>query len=159
MIVFELICPKHHRFEGWFASAGDFDGQKLRGLLSCPVCGNASIEKLPTARIGKAEVRQLEARAPEARQPQPDTGAAKGNTPMQVAAAIAPEKLHELIDFVLMNTENVGPDFPAEARRIHNQEAPHRSIRGVATRAETEELLEEGIKVMSLPIPPRDGWH
>ncbi len=156
MIVFELICPKHHRFEGWFASAGDFDGQKNRGLLSCPVCGHSSIEKLPTAKIGKVEPRQLES-VPESKQPKTDGGG--GRNDAVPAVAIPPEKLHELIDFVLMNTENVGKDFPAEARRIHYHEAPHRSIRGVATRTETEELLEEGIQVMSLPIPPRDGWH
>ena len=58
-----------------------------------------------------------------------------------------------------MNTENVGAEFPAEARRIHYRETPYRSIRGVASRAQTEELLEEGIQVMSLPIPPRGDWH
>lgn len=149
MIVFELICPKHHRFEGWFASAGDFDGQKGRGLLSCPVCGNSRIEKLPTAKIGKAEARQPEAAAP----------ASQGDLPVPANAAIHPGRLNELIDFVLMNTENVGAAFPSEARRIHYREVPHRNIRGVATSAETEELLEEGIQVLPLPIPPRGGWH
>ncbi|TMH36597.1 MAG: DUF1178 family protein, partial [Betaproteobacteria bacterium] len=55
MIVFELICADRHRFEGWFASAGDFEGQKARGLLSCPVCSDSSIEKLLTAKIGRPE--------------------------------------------------------------------------------------------------------
>ena len=50
MIVFELICTGKHRFEGWFASAEDFDAQKARGLLSCPSCGNAQVEKLLTAK-------------------------------------------------------------------------------------------------------------
>ena len=50
MIVFELICADRHRFEGWFASAGDFEGQKGRGLLSCPVCGASKVEKLLTAK-------------------------------------------------------------------------------------------------------------
>lgn len=154
MIVFELICAKHHRFEGWFASAGDFDSQKKRGLLSCPSCSSTRIEKLPTAKIGKAEARQSDARQPEAA-----AGPAEGGMPVPATAGIRPGKLNELIDFVLMNTENVGTEFPAEARRIHKQEVPQRNIRGVATRAETEELLEEGIQVMSLPIPPRGGWH
>ena len=55
MIVFELICAHRHRFEGWFASAEDFEGQKARGLLACPACGDSSIEKLLTAKIGKPE--------------------------------------------------------------------------------------------------------
>lgn len=142
MIVFELICPNHHRFEGWFASAEDFGDQKAGGLLSCPACGHSHIEKLPTAKIRKPE--QQTPVAPQPAQPP---------VPRQ------PASLGELIDFILANTEDVGADFPEEARRIHNSEAPHRNIRGTATRQETEELLEEGVPVMPLPIPPQADWH
>ena len=142
MIVFELICADRHRFEGWFASAGDFEGQKARGLLSCPVCSDCSIEKLLTAKIGR-----------------PDAEAPRDNTRAPVAPAARPRKLHEMIDYILLNTENVGENFPAEARRIHHKEVPQRNIRGVATGEETRELLEEGIAVMPLPIPPRKDWH
>ncbi|HKB61235.1 MAG TPA: DUF1178 family protein, partial [Burkholderiales bacterium] len=38
-------------------------------------------------------------------------------------------------------------------------QVPERNIRGVATGEETRELLEEGIAVMPLPIPPRKDWH
>jgi hypothetical protein len=142
MIVFELICADRHRFEGWFASAHDFDNQKARGLLACPVCSDSSIEKLLTAKIGKVE-------APE-----------RENEALPVPAhAARPRNMGELIDFILLNTENVGERFAAEARRIHRKEAPLRSIRGVASREDTEELLEEGIAVMPLPVPPRTDWH
>jgi hypothetical protein len=140
VIVFELICADRHRFEGWFVSAEDFEGQKARGLLSCPVCSDSSIEKLLTAKIGR-----------------PDAGAPRENA--QLPAAVRPRNLHEMIDTILLNTENVGDDFPAEARRIHHKEVPQRSIRGLATGEETRELLEEGIAVMPLPIPPRKDWH
>jgi hypothetical protein len=138
VIVFELICADRHRFEGWFASAGDFEGQKARGLLSCPVCSDSSIEKLLTAKIGRHE-------APASAQPP--------------AQPVQPRNVHELIDVILLSTENVGRDFPSEARRIHRKEARERSIRGVATGEETRDLLEEGIAVMPLPIPPREDWH
>jgi hypothetical protein len=142
MIVFELICPDHHRFEGWFASAEEFEAQKARGLLSCPVCADSDIEKLLTAKIGKADAaeqsdKKLPAKAGHARS----------------------RSLNEMIDLILLNTENVGEEFPEEARRIHRKEIEHRNIRGVATPEETEDLLEEGIPVMPLPIPPRGGWH
>ena len=140
MIVFELICAHRHRFEGWFASAEDFEGQKARGLLSCPACGGSRIEKLLTAKIGR----------PEAGAPAPAP---------QPAAAANPRSVQEMIDTILLNTENVGKDFPSEARRIHRKEARERSIRGVATGEETRDLLEEGIAVMPLPIPPREDWH
>jgi len=145
VIVFELICPKHHRFEGWFASAGDFDGQKDRGLLSCPSCGRAEIEKLPTAKIRTSGPELLPAVREEQAAMSP-----KANPPAN---------LQELIDYVLMNTENVGTKFATEARRIHQHEVPYRNIRGTASRQETEELLDEGIPVMALPIPSQNDWH
>ncbi len=141
MIVFELICPDRHRFEGWFASAGDFESQKSRGLLSCPVCSDCSIEKLLTAKIGKPEGEPAAEKAPAA------------------APAAKPRSLGEIVDYILLNTENVGEAFPAEARRIHRKEAPERGIRGIATGEETRELLEEGIAVMPLPVPQRKDWH
>ena len=142
MIVFELICADRHRFEGWFVSAEDFEGQRARGLLSCPVCSDSSIEKLLTAKIGR-----------------PDAEPPRENAQAPVAPAVRPRNLHEMIDYILLNTENVGENFPAEARRIHHKEVPQRNIRGVATGEETRELLEEGIAVMPLPIPPRKDWH
>jgi hypothetical protein len=142
MIVFELICSDRHRFEGWFASGDDFDGQKARGMLSCPVCSDSSIEKLLTAKIGTPEIL-----------------AAHGELPVPAKQGERPRNFNELIDYVLMNTENVGKNFPGEARRIHRNEIPHRNIRGVATHEETRELLEEGIAVLPLPIPGRSDWH
>lgn len=68
-------------------------------------------------------------------------------------------RLQELIDYVLTNTDNVGKQFAEEARRMHYQEAPYRNIRGTTSRREAEDLLEEGIPVMALPIPPQGDWH
>lgn len=143
MIVFELICTDRHRFEGWFASADDFESQKAHGLLSCPVCSDSGIEKLLTAKIGKPEA----------------DFTAEGNTAAAPEQTHKPRDLNALIDYVLFNTEDVGKEFPAEARRIHRKQAPKRSIRGVATGKETQDLLEEGIAVMPLPLPPRKDWH
>ena len=53
---------------------------------------------------------------------------------------------------IMTKTEDVGESFPEEARKIHYQEVPERSIRGVATADEAAELLEEGIEVFSLPM-------
>lgn len=145
MIIFELVCPKQHRFEGWFSSSGDFDGQKAGGLLSCPSCGRHDIEKLPTAKIRTSGPEVLPAVREE-----------RSSVPSR---AQPPANLHELVEYVLMNTENVGRDFATEARRIHQHEVPFRNIRGTASRQETEELLEEGIPVMALPIPPQNDWH
>ena len=54
---------------------------------------------------------------------------------------------------VIANTEDVGTQFVSEARKMHYGETQERSIRGQATADETQELLEEGISVLPLPIP------
>ena len=144
MIVFELICKDQHRFEGWFASGEDFTSQQSRGLLNCPVCGGAHVVKLPTAKIRKQSTEVVPA-APDNAVLQPTQG--------------SKIDISRVIDYILTHTEDVGKGFAEEARKIHYQEAPRRSIRGVATRSETEELTEEGVPVFSLPIPPQDRWN
>lgn len=54
---------------------------------------------------------------------------------------------------VVANTDDVGDQFAEEARKIHYGEAEERGIRGKASRAETESLIEEGIAVMPLVLP------
>ncbi len=143
MIVYDLACDKAHRFEGWFASADDFDAQLRREQISCPVCGSVSVSRqlsAPYLNTGaSAEARQAPANA---------TAVAGGDL----------ERLHrKFVEFVLKNSEDVGKEFPAEARAIHNEEKPRRSIRGEASRDEVEELREEGIDVYplhGLPTPP-----
>ncbi|OFW02196.1 MAG: hypothetical protein A3G20_09475 [Acidobacteria bacterium RIFCSPLOWO2_12_FULL_59_11] len=142
MIVFDLICKDQHRFEGWFASGEDFTSQKGQGLLECPICGGAHVEKLPAAKIRK--------------QSEPAV-------PAQISAA-QPDKtgkfdVSRIIDYILAHSEDVGKSFAEEARKIHYQETPQRSIRGVASRTEAEDLRDEGIPVFSLPVPPQDRWN
>jgi hypothetical protein len=142
MIVFDLICRDQHRFEGWFSSGEDFTSQKNRGLLACPVCGGAHVEKLPAAKIRK----QSELAAPS------PSGASQPGKNDQVDVS-------RVIDYILTHSEDVGRNFAEEARKIHYQKTPQRSIRGVATRSEAEDLHEEGISVFALPIPPQDRWN
>lgn len=142
MIVFDLICDDQHRFEGWFASGEDFASQKSRGLLACPVCGGAHVEKLPAAKIRK-----------QSEPPAPASASAAE------AGKAEPVEVSRIIDYILAHSENVGKSFAEEARKIHYEETPQRSIRGVASRAEAEDLREEGIPVFSLPIPPQDRWN
>ena len=49
MIRFQLRCGNRHEFEAWFPSNAGFEDQKARGLLSCAVCGDTSVDKAPMA--------------------------------------------------------------------------------------------------------------
>jgi hypothetical protein len=142
MIVFELICREQHRFEGWFASGEDFTAQQGKGLLECPVCGGAHVEKLPAAKI------RTQGDAPVPAQ----TNATQVDKSKKLDVS-------GLIDYILAHSEDVGKSFAEEARRIHYEESPQRSIRGVTTPTEAEDLREEGIAVFSLPVPPQDRWN
>lgn len=143
MIVYDLGCENHHRFEGWFASAGDFERQLEQNDLSCPLCGNASIRRLPHA----ARVNTGASAPVESAQRKPASGLA------QQYSNLGSEMLARLIDHVIENTVDVGPAFPEEARKIHYQEAPERHIRGTASTRDVEALREEGIEVVALPVP------
>lgn len=59
----------------------------------------------------------------------------------------------QAVRHVLANTEDVGPRFAEEARRIHYGEVDARGIRGEATPAQAKALREEGIEFASLPVP------
>jgi hypothetical protein len=59
----------------------------------------------------------------------------------------------QMVRHVMANTEDVGPKFAEEARKIHYGETEERQIRGQATREETEALLDEGIDIVPLPVP------
>jgi hypothetical protein len=146
MIVFDVICEAGHRFEGWFASAKDFGSQKRRGLVQCPSCGSAKVRRIPSAaRINLGAEAPKPAKAPE------KTPQMEGKDPFAIAQMLYSNMLDEL----LTKTEDVGKDFPAEARRIFYEETPARAIRGQATDKEHDELVDEGIPVARLPVPPR----
>jgi hypothetical protein len=137
MIVFDLLCSSGHAFEGWFASGAEFDRQKEARLVCCPVCDGIHVERRPSAKVRVAK-------APMAA-PVP-VPAAHGDA----IAGIPPGLLAKLRE-VVRNSEDVGERFPEEARKIHYDEAPARSIRGQASREEAEALSEEGIDFSQLP--------
>ena len=147
MIVFDLLCGEGHRFEGWFGSAADFESQRDRHLLSCPTCGSAKVAKVPSATRAN-----LGAPAPKAPSAPAKTPEMEGKDPFAVAQMLYSRMLDELFT----KSEDVGKNFPTEARKIFYNEAPARPIRGQATNEEHQELVDEGIPVARLPVPPTD---
>jgi hypothetical protein len=71
---------------------------------------------------------------------------------LQGRRALVQQRLLELARALVESADDVGRDFPEEARRIHYQEAPERMIMGQATVEETQALQDEGIEVVSLPL-------
>ncbi|CAM2178005.1 Regulatory protein FmdB Zinc ribbon domain-containing protein [Paraburkholderia sacchari] len=143
MKVLDLQCPDGHRFEGWFASADDFESQLSRRLVECPMCGATNVSRVPSApRLNLSGAS--------------GASSAAGQAPQSAQAAQAAQwQAHAMrvMREVLEKTENVGDRFAEEARRIHYNEAPARNIRGLASAEDAQALVEEGIDVMPLPVP------
>ena len=136
MIIFDLRCEaRGHVFEAWFGSSEDYESQRARGLVACPVCGSGEVAKAPMAPAVPAKGN---------RSPSPQEV-----KDMMAAAASAQQRLLEA-------SEPVGERFADEARAIHLGEAEARAIHGRATPAEAESLIEEGVPIAPLPFPVAD---
>jgi hypothetical protein len=137
MKVLNLRCQAaQHPFEGWFGSEDDFQDQLARGLLTCPLCGDHQIEKMPSApRINRGVGRAADVPRPEAQDP---------------ATARQAQLMRQLRE-AAARAEDVGERFADEARRMHAGDIESRQIKGRASMAQTLELLEEGVPVMPLP--------
>ncbi len=177
MIRYALNCDQGHDFESWFANSAAYDKQAKRGLVACPVCGSAKVEKaimapkiLATKILAADATTQLGAagtadpRPPAPTTPPPPLQPAPmppipPKTPVAMMSAAERElrhKLKELRDHITKNAHYVGPRFPEEARKIHYGEAAHRSIYGEASAEDAKQLHEEGIEFHPLPILPDD---
>jgi hypothetical protein len=159
MKVLDLQCRQGHSFEGWFGSQDDYDAQRARGLVTCPMCNDSEVTKMlsaPRLNLGHGvppPVHSLEAAPASASDrgaalPAPATSSTELPSLVQMQAAVM-----SMVRHVIANTEDVGKQFAEEARKIHYGETQERNIRGQATREETEALLDEGIDVMALPVP------
>ena len=150
MIRYSLHCEAGHEFESWFQDSSAFDKQVKRKLVACPVCDSVKVEKAIMApRIAR--------KRGEKRVPRPQPNESPAPTPM----LMSPEnelraKLRELRDFVKSNAEDVGQQFPTEARKMHYGEIKHRPIYGEATPDDAKSLVEEGVDVMPMPVLPED---
>lgn len=131
MIVYDLRCAVGHVFEAWFASSGAYDEQREGGQLSCPLCGDATIEKAVMAPAIPAKSNQA--------------------TPASVKAAL--QALAREQARALEGSEWVGSRFADRARAMHQGDEPDARIHGRASLAEAKALIDEGVPVAPLPLP------
>lgn len=136
MIRYALRCDKGHDFEGWFRDSAGYDALRMDEQVACAICGSVNVEKAlmaPAARASdKAEAKPL-------------------RTPRN-EVEIALEKLR---DHVEANSDYVGLQFAAEARAMHEGNAPERPIHGEAKPEEARKLIEDGVPIAPLPFLPR----
>jgi hypothetical protein len=145
VIRYTLCCEAGHSFESWFNNSAAFDRQAARGLVACPLCGSAKVEK---AIMAPALGGGREAAAPAA-EPEKTPVAIVSKEEIEVR-----KKLKELRDHIVKSADYVGEKFPEEARRMHYGEIDHRSIYGEASPEAAKSLADEGIEFHPLPRLP-----
>lgn len=136
MIRYALKCDNGHEFDSWFQSADAFGKLRDGGFVSCPDCASTAVDKAlmaPQVRPARNRERPLSEPAEGARE----------------------RALAELRRRVEEGSDYVGMNFAAEARAIHDGEAPERAIWGEAKVEEARRLIEDGIPVAPLPFRPR----
>lgn len=139
MIRFSLTCEHSHDFEGWFRSNEDFDTQRKRRLVECPVCASHKVEKAlmaPAVSTGRKQEKVALAMNEHQR------------------AAMA--QIKALTAKIRENADYVGDKFAEEARKIHFGETDPRGIYGEATPEEAKGLAEDGVAFMPIPVLPDD---
>ncbi len=152
MIRYSLRCARGHAFESWFQSSAAYDSQRKRGLIACPACDSTKVEKAIMAPRIAAKRRAKADAAP------PPSGGDTVSAPLMMAPQERElvVKLKELRDHVMKTADNVGREFPEEARKMHYGDIEHRAIYGEATADEARALIDEGVEVAPLPVFPDD---
>lgn len=142
MIVFDLKCGGGHVFEAWFGSTRDWESQRERKLVVCPLCGDGDVIKAVMAPnvSAKSNARAI---LPVAAPAASNDAEAK-----QLMAAMAKAQAA-----MLEKSDWVGRDFGIQARAMHAGEVDHRPIHGEATVADAKAMVAEGVKIAPLPLP------
>lgn len=125
MIVFDLQCREGgETFEAWFRSTADYEEQREKGLVECPFCQSANVEKAPMA----------------PRVPRKGSG-----NPLVRLAEMQAEMLKE--------SKWVGDKFAETARAMHSGEIAREQVHGQATLEQAKSLVDDGVPVAPLPLP------
>lgn len=155
MILYQLHCEDDHTFEAWFRDSAAYDEQALSGHVECPYCGSTKVAKAPMAPAIAAQHSDHPAHHPAHRElSEADINAMSTDRAHEVAQNIL-DAVGQIRDYAEENFENMGEDFAAEARKIHDGEAQERGIYGRATEDEARELEDDGVEFVRLPGAPR----
>jgi len=131
MIKYNLLCKCGKTFESWFSSSNEYDTLRKKQLIGCIYCESTLIKKSIMAPNLSGKSNKI---------------SKKNKLEKKIV-----KKFLNFRRYIEKNFKNVGDNFPQEARSIHYDKKTSKGIYGKATPVETEELLEEGIEVATIP--------
>ena len=131
MIVFDLKCSSNHIFEAWFKDSNEYEKQKKKGLINCPICDDKRINKsIMKPNVSKKSNSQ--------------------NNKKTINKTLV-NKISKYKKMIEKNFDYVGVKFTEEAKKIKYGEAKDRGIYGEASIEQAKELIDEDIDFEPLP--------
>ena len=140
MIKYNLKCQYNHEFESWFSNSKEYEKLNKKGLLECIICSSKKINKsimAPTILNSKKKDNQIHIINKELKD--------KKN------------KLLNLRKYIEKNFDYVGKDFSKKVREVYYDKKSKKAIYGITTTEERDELVEEGIDLLSIPWINKDN--
>ncbi len=141
MIKYNLKCENQHEFKSWFADSKEFEKLHKRKLLECIFCNSRKIKKsimAPMVSLSKGENDNI----------------------FKINENIfknEKERLIKLRKYIEKNFQYVGKDFSKRVREIYYDKKNDKTIYGITSPQEREELREEGIDLLSIPWVDKDN--
>ena len=140
MIKYNLKCENDHEFESWFSNSKEYDKLNKKRLLECIFCTSKKINKsimAPTILNTKKKDKQIEIINKDFKDEK--------------------NKLLSLRKFIEKSNDYVGKHFSKKVREVYYEKKNKKAIYGTATPKEREELVEEGIDLLSIPWVNKDN--
>jgi hypothetical protein len=131
MIKYNLICKCGKTFESWFLGSAEYEALNKKKLINCAHCNSTSVKKTVMSPNLPSKTNKI--------------------TKKNLLEKKIKKQLLGFRKYIEKNCKNVGDNFPQEARSIHYDKKTSKGIYGKATPEETNELLEEGIEVTTVP--------
>ena len=131
MIKYNLGCKCGKTFESWFSSSSEYDSLKKKKLIKCIYCNSINVKKTLMSPNLKQKSNKI-----------------RNNAKFE---KIVKKELIKFRRYIEKNCKDVGNNFSQEARAIHYDKKTSKGIYGKASKEETQELLEEGIEIATVP--------
>ena len=136
MIKYKLNCSKCNKnFDSWFLNSKEYEKLKKKNLICCYICGSKNINKsIMAPSVKKRNKQDID-----------EIISLKRNSHIR-------SKIYNFQKFIKKNFEDVGKNFPYEARSLHyNNKKNKKGIFGIASKKDIKELNEEGISTQMFP--------
>ena len=140
MIKYNLKCENDHEFVSWFSDSNEFEKLNKKNFFKCIFCNSKDIKKSimsPMISSKKSTEDNINL--------------------LNEKISIEKNKLIKLRKFVEKNFEYVGDKFSEKVRDVYYDKKSKKSIYGIASPEEREELSEEGIDLLSIPWVSKDN--